>query len=82
MQKMRERFKQFNWFISLIKAGKTPIIVAPDYVVISWKTWIEMKKVESSKQTIFVDELSELSDDDWSDFEKILHGTHEQNKQN
>lgn len=50
--------------------------------MISWKTWIEMKKVESSKQTIFVDELSELSDDDWSDFEKILHGTHEQNKQN
>ena len=69
---MNKRFEQFNFYISQIKAGKTAIIVSPDYVVIDWKTWRGMQRKEKERQIVFYDEASEVTDDVWDILEKRL----------
>jgi uncharacterized protein (UPF0218 family) len=69
---MKKRFEQFNFYISQIKAGKTAIIVSPDYVVIDWKTWRGMQRKEKERQIVFYDEASEITDEVWNILEKRL----------
>ena len=66
-----KRFSQFNWFISQVKAGKKVIILAPDYVVVDWKTWENLNK-KQEKPIMFFDEAGEITEEMWKLLEKRL----------
>jgi len=65
-----KRYQQYCWFLSMVKNGRTAVILSPDFVVVDWKTWRELNKKSEQKREMFFDEAGEISDEVWKLLEK------------